>query len=165
MTERTRGTFVVLRADDATAMLRSVEGQVVTLDRSGEDAAGGDGESDGPVLVRGAVIEGVVESGPAGVTYRLTEVADSRVVELVDSDLTPTTRSREAAAELPEGDMERFERAGEGEVHVLSVPDSDAAAAEILADDATLERAARLGAVRVEVRRGDGMVSVRYLPD
>lgn len=153
--ETREGTFVVLRADEGTAMLRTVEGQVITLDLGEDD----------PDLVRGEVLSATVETGPAGVTYRLREIAERRHVELVDSDLTPTTRSRETAAELPAGEIERFERAGEGEVHVLTVPDPESAAADVLADDATLERAARLGAVRVEVRQGEGMVSVRYLPD
>jgi len=153
------GTFVVLRADEATAMLRSTEGQVITLDREATDG------TRVPDLARGDVLEATVGTGPAGVVYRLREVTERRRVELIDSDLTPTTRSREAAADLPEGGIERFERAGEGEVHVLSVPDADRAAADVLDDDATLERAATVGAVRVEVRRGDGLVSVRYLPD
>ena len=153
------GTFVVLRVDEATAMLRSTEGQVVTLDREATDGTRLSG------LARGDVLEATVETGPAGVVYRLREVAERRRVEVIDSDLTPTTRSREVAADLPEGGIERFERAGEGEVHVLSVPDADRAAADVLDDDATLERAATVGAVRVEVRRGDGLVSVRYLPN
>ncbi len=148
-------TFVVLRADDATAMLRSSEGQVVTLDLAEEDHD----------LVRGVVLTGTVAAGPAGVTYELSEVEDRRHVEVIDSDLKPTARSSEAAEDLPEGEVQRFERAGEGEVHVLSVPDPDAAAADVLDDDGTLEWAARLSAVRVEVRRGEGLVSVRYLPD
>ena len=153
------GTFVVLRADEATAMLRSTEGQVITLDREATDG------TRVPDLARGDVLEATVGTGPAGVVYRLREVTERRRVELIDSDLTPTTRSREAAADLPEGGIERFERAGEGEVHVLSVPDADRAAAHVLDDDATLERAATVGAARVEVRRGDGLVSVRYLPN
>ena len=155
MTETIADTFVVLRADDATAMLRSSEGQVVTLDLADEDHD----------LVRGVVLTGTVAAGPAGVTYEVGEVEDRRHVELIDSDLQPTTQARRVAEDLPEGDLERLERAGEGEVHVLSVPDPDAAAADVLEDDTTLERAARLGAVRVEVRRGDGLLSVRYLPD
>jgi len=155
MSETITDTFVVLRADDATAMLRSSEGQVVTLDLGDEDHD----------LVRGVVLTGTVAAGPTGVTYGVREVEDRRHVDLIDSDLRPTARSRQAAEDLPEGEVERFERAGEGEVHVLSVPNPDAAAADVLDDDATLERAARLGAVRVEVRRGDGLVSVRYLPD
>jgi hypothetical protein len=153
--ERRTDTFVVLRADDATAMLRSTEGQVITLDL----------REDGPDLVRGEVLDATVETGPMGVTYRLAEVTERRHVDVVDSDLTPTTRSREVAETLTTGDIERYERAGDGEVHVLAVPDPEQAAEDVIGDDATLERAARLGAVRVEVRRGDGMVSVRYLPD
>ncbi len=155
MSETITDTFVVLQADDATAMLRTSEGQVVTLDLADEDHD----------LVRGVVLTGTVAAGPAGVTYEVREVEKRRHVELIDSDLRPTTRSRRAAEDLPEGEIERFERAGDGEVHVIRVPDPERAATDVLEDDATLERAARVGAVRVEVRRGEGVLSVRYLPD
>ena len=62
--------------------------------------------------------------------------------------------------------MTRRERAGTGELHVLTVPDgeTEAAVADVLEDEATLARAARLGVERVEVRSEPGVVSVRYLP-
>lgn len=95
------------------------------------------------------------------------EIHEERTVDLVESDLEPTKRARDAAAELSVGEVERFERAGEGEVHVLAVPEGDAeqAATDVLEDEATVERAARLDATRVEVRTAPGVVSVRYLPD
>jgi hypothetical protein len=99
------------------------------------------------------------------VTWDLLEVADRWTVEFVETDLQPTAQAREVAADQSEGDLERIERAGEGEVHVLSVPDPASAARDVVDDEGTLERAARVGAVRVEVRTGEGMLSVRYLPD
>jgi hypothetical protein len=61
----------------------------------------------------------------------------------------------------------RRERAGTGELHVLTVPEerTGAAVEDVLADrEATLSRAARLGVARVEVRSAPGVVVVRYLP-
>jgi len=50
---------------------------------------------------------------------------------------------------------------------VLTVPEerTDQAAADVVEDQETVARAARLGVERVEVRAADGVVSVRYLPD
>ena len=63
--------------------------------------------------------------------------------------------------------MTRQERAGEGELHVITVPEEETeqATADVLEDEATLTQAAKLGVARVEVRAADGVVSVRYLPD
>lgn len=95
------------------------------------------------------------------------EIHEERTVDLAESDLEPTKRARDAAAELSVGEVERFERAGEGEVHVIAVPEGDVESAvdDVLQEDATLERAARLEAVRVEVRTAPGTLSVRYLPE
>jgi hypothetical protein len=88
---------------------------------------------------------------------------------VIDSDLSPTKQAMEIAADQPVGEIERVERAGTGEIHVLSVPteQTEQAAADVVEDIATVERAARLGAVRVEVRSDteEGVVNVRYLPD
>jgi hypothetical protein len=66
------------------------------------------------------------------------------------------------------GEVTRRERAGTGEVHVLSLePGSVAAAAdEVAADEATRTVGARVGARRVELRldEDEGVLSVRYLP-
>jgi hypothetical protein len=49
---------------------------------------------------------------------------------------------------------------------VLTVPDdgTEQAVADVLEDEATFSRAARLGVGLVEVRSEPGVVSVRYLP-
>lgn len=157
MTEKT-GTFFVTHADDASALFRDVtDGQVHTM-------------ASNPDVAERDVLEATIRpQPPMEVAWEVVEVTERREVEVVDSDLSPTTQAMEIAAEQDVGDVERLERAGDGEIHVLSVPPETTAeaAADVLSDDATVERAARLGAVRVEVRTNDdeGVVNVRYLPD
>ncbi|AUG46379.1 hypothetical protein BVU17_02145 [Haloarcula taiwanensis] len=150
------GTFLVTNADDASATLRNVaNSQVLTL-------------SDNPGVETGEVVEGTVEpEPPMEVTYTLTEVEERRTIPVETVDLAPTAQTTEIAAEQAPGELTTVERAGEGEVHVLTVPDDETAeaAADVVEDEATLSRAARLGVDRVEIRTTDGVVSVRYLPD
>jgi hypothetical protein len=149
------GTFLVVESDDDSAVLRNVEsGQVHTLDEN-------------PDLAVDEVVEGTVAPvPPMDVVWELHTVEDRWTVDVIDSDLSPTKQARDVAEGLAPGDLEKLERAGTGEVHVLAVGDDvDAAAEDVLADDATVARAARLGAVRVEVRRGEDFLNVRYLPD
>lgn len=150
------GTFVVTHVDEASAVLRDVEtAQVHTLNESLSASPG-------------TVIEGTIESvPPMDVAWELQEVDEQRTVELVDTNLSPTTQATETAANEDPGTVTRIEREGDGELHVLTVPEGEEAATaeEVLDDEETIARAARLGAVRVEVREGDGLVSVRYLPD
>ncbi len=151
-------TFVVTHVDEASAVVRDVEtAQVHTL-------------SSHPDLSGGEVLEATVTpEPPLEVVWELTNVTERRTIEVVDSDLSPTTHEREVAAEGSIGDLETIERAGTGEIHVLCVePDAVAAAAtDVVEDPETIARAARLDAVRVEVRRdaAEGILSVRYLPD
>lgn len=147
-------TFLVTAADEETATLRDVvDQQVITL-------------SENPGLEADDVIEGTVEpEPPLEVAYRLTEVERQWQIPVERSDLEPTTLAKEVAAEQDVGEITTRERAGEGEFHVLTVPDAEAAAADVIDDVATRERAARLGVDRVSVRLGDGVVSVRYLPN
>lgn len=152
------GTFVVTHADEATAVVRDVEtAQVHTL-------------SSNPGLDERDVVEATIEPDPPlEVAWQVTAVEDRRQVDVIDSDLSPTRQSMEIAADAEVGDVVRTERAGTGEVHVLAVPpeDVEGAAADVLEDEETVARAARLEAVRVEVRRApdEGVLSVRYLPD
>jgi len=152
----TTGRFLVTEADDDTAVLRDVDtGQVVTLD-----------EHPDPALERREVIEGTVApKPPAEVVWGIESVDRRLAVEVIDSDLEPTTRARDLAADLAPGDLATRERAGDGEIHVIGVDDPEAAATDVVEDEETVARAARLGAVRVEVRRGEEFLSVRYLPD
>lgn len=150
------GTFLVTNADDASATLRNVaDSQVLTL-------------SDNPGVEAGEVVEGTVEpEPPMEVTYTVTEVAERRTIPVETVDLSPTAQTTEIAAEQAPGELTTVERAGEGEVHVITVPEDETAeaATDVVEDEATLSRAARLGVDRVEVRTADGVVSVRYLPD
>jgi hypothetical protein len=151
------GTFLVTHAEGESAMLRNVDsGQVHAL-------------ASNPGVEEGDVIEGTVGSEPPlEVAWQLTNVESRRSIPLERSAESPTNQEREIAAETEVGEVSRTERAGTGELHVLSVPagETDDAVADVLDDEATLARAARLDVDRVEIRsdREDGTVSVRYLP-
>jgi hypothetical protein len=157
MSEKT-GTFLVTHADEESAVLRDVEdSQVHTL-------------SSNPGIEEDEVLSATIApEPPMEVAWNVTEVEEHRTVELVDSDLSPTTQAMEIAEGQDVGDLAREERAGTGEIHVLTVPEGTAAdaAVDVLDDEATLARAARLDAVRVEVRTDvdADVVTVRYLPD
>jgi len=150
----TAGTFLVTEADEASAILRGVEdGQLHTL-------------SSNPDLEPGQVVEATLTAEPPMEVTWTAEIAERRTIDREHVDLEPTRRSAEVAAEQAVGELERFERAGEGEVHVLTVGEEEieTAVEDVLDDEATIERAARLGAVRVEIRTGEDFLSVRYLP-
>ncbi|WP_440766068.1 DUF5812 family protein [Natronorubrum sp. DTA7] len=157
MTETT-GTFVVTHAEAESAVVRDVEtAQVHTL-------------ASNPGLEVHDVLEATVApEPPLEVTWQVVEIDDRRSIDLVDSDLEPTQLEKELAADADIGDLIQKERAGTGEIHVFRVPEDEveAAAQDVLEDEETVARAARLEAVRVEVRRSpeDGVLSVRYLPD
>ena len=153
------GRFLVTHAADDSAVLKDVEtGQVHTL-------AGNPG-----VEERDAIEATVAPEPPMEVTWRVLEVRERRSLRVEASDEPPTAQERDLAAEGDVGDLTRRERAGDGEIHVLTVPPEgvEAAVEDVLDDEATLARAARLGVARVEVRSataGDhGVVSVRYMP-
>ncbi|RQG91736.1 hypothetical protein EA462_06930 [Natrarchaeobius halalkaliphilus] len=156
MSEKT-STFVVTHAEDESAIVRDVEtAQVHTL-------------ATNPGLEVHDVLEATVAPDPPlEVTWQVIAVENRRSIDLVDTDLEPTQHSKELAAGVDVGELVTEERAGTGAIHVVRVPEDevDAAAQDVLHDDETIARAARLEAVRVEVRRSaDGVVSVRYLPD
>lgn len=149
-------TFLITHADEGSAVLKDVhDGQVHAL-------------SNNPGVEAGDVVEGTVAPDPPlEVSWQLVEVAERRSLAVEESDEPPTAHERELAADQPPGELTRTERAGIGELHVISVPEEETeeAVADILADEeATLARAARLGVNRVEVRSEPGVVSVRYLP-
>lgn len=149
------GTFLVTTAEEEAATLRDVhDQQVITL-------------SGNPGIEAGEVLEATVEpEPPLEVAYQITEVESRRTIPVERGEMAPTTMEQEMAAEQSEGSIDRRERAGEGEIHVLTVPAerTDQAAADVVDDQETVARAARLGVERVEVRAADGVVSVRYLP-
>lgn len=147
-----RGTFLVTAADDDSAVLRDVgAGQVHALGRN-------------PGVEAGDVLEATIApEPPLDVTWTVEEIADRRSVAVERVDERPAERAREAARDLDSGEIATLESA-DGETHVIAVPAdrSDDAADEVAADEGTREQAAALGAERVSVRAGDGLVSVRY---
>lgn len=149
------GRFVVTHADGDSAVLKDVEsGQVHTLEEN-------------PGIESGEVIDGVLApEPPMEVTYRLVETEDRRSIPVEESPEPPTEQEREIAEGQAVGEVTRRERAGIGEIHVLTVPGdrTDAAIGDVMDDEATLVRAARLGVNRVEIRSETGVISVRYLP-
>ena len=156
MTDHKTGTFLVTAADDDTAVLEDVDdGQVHTL-------------AGNPGVEAGEAIEGTVApEPPMEVAWKLVDVADRWTISVEESSESPTTLERELAEEQAVGELTKRERAGVGEIHVLTVAEgeTDAAVADVLDDAAGLrERAARLGVERVVVRSAPGVVSVRYLP-
>ena len=158
MTETT-ATFLVTEADDDSVVMRDVDtAQVYTLDANDHELE--------PEMVVGATVEPVP---PMDVVHEIVNLDFARHVDVVDTDLSPTTQAMNAAEDLAVGEVARIEREGTGELHVLSVPpeDTEQAAQDVLADEETLARAGRVGAVRVEVRRDAdaGVLNVRYLPD
>lgn len=150
------GTFLVTAVDGGGAVLRDVDdGQVHTLADAPDDLAVGE-----------AVVGRVEPVPPMEVRWRLAAVEECFAVSVEESDEPPTAHERGLAAEEV-GELVRRRRAGEGEIHVLTVPEdgTEAAVADVLSDGTGLrERAARLGVSRVVVRSEPGLVSVRYLP-
>lgn len=156
MTDEKTGTFLVTAGDDDTAVLRDVtDGQVHAL-------------AENPELGVGEAFEGTVApKPPLEVAWRVVDVAERWEISVEESSEAPTTLERELAAEQAVGELTKRERAGTGEIHVLTVPEAetDAAVADVLDDAEGLRsRAARLGVERVVVRSEPGVVSVRYLP-
>lgn len=148
------GRFLVTHAEDDSAVLKDVDGgQVHTL-------------SENPGVEAGDVLQGTVSPDPPmEVTWSVVEVDTRWRLSIEVSEEPPTAHERDIApAEV--GDVTRTERAGEGEIHVLTVPEDDTedAVADVRDDEGTLVRAARLGVNRVEIRHETGLVSVRYLP-
>lgn len=155
MTQK-EGTFLVTHADEGSVTVRDVvDSQVLTL-------------SDNPGLESGTVIEATLEAEPPmEVTYAIADLAAEHAIPVEVVDLEPTAQAKEIAADQPVGELTTRERAGTGELHVLTVLDGEATttAEAVAADAETVARAGRLGVDRVEIRTAEGVVSVRYLPD
>lgn len=153
--DRQEGTFVVTHVDEGTAVLQDVHsGGVHTL-------------AENPDLDVYEVLEATLAvQPPMEVVWTVAEIHDRRTIDVEHSPERPTQQARELAADQEVGELTTRERAGEGELHVISVPPerTEQAAADVVEDEATLTRAARLGVGRVEVRAADGVLSVRYLP-
>lgn len=149
------GTFLVTAADQESVVLADVaDGQIHTLEEN-------------PGLSTDQVVEATIESVPPLETvWTVEDLQETRTVAIEVSQERPTKTSRELAATMAEGDLETRERAGNGAIHVITVPadHTDAAVEDVQEDEATLRQAARLGVERVEIRSSPGLVTVRYLP-
>jgi hypothetical protein len=149
------GRFVVTHADEASAVLKDVDrGQVHPL-------------AENPELESEEVIEGVVApEPPMEVAYQLVEIEKRRLLSVEETPEPPTQQEQAIADGQAVGEVTTRERAGTGEIHVLTVPDDETETAvdDVLDDEATLVRAARLGVDRVEIRSEEGIVCVRYMP-
>lgn len=147
----TRGTFLVTHADSDSAVLRDVAGgRVHTL-------------SANPGVDADDVVDATLApEPPTDVTWRVVDVHERRSVTVERVDEPPSERAVSLAAD-DRGELVTADR-DDGELHVLRVPDggADAAASDVVGDQATVVRAARLGASHVEVRAADDLVSVRY---
>lgn len=154
--ERKESTFLVTAADENTAVLKDVnDGQVHTL------------SSNPGVEVHDAVAGTVAPDPPMNVSWQLVEIERRWSIPIERSDESPTAHVADIAAEQDVGSVHREERAGTGEIHVLTVPEdtTEQAVSDVVDDvEVTLGRAARLGVNRVEIRWKPGIVSVRYTP-
>lgn len=155
--EQKTGTFLVTHADDGAATLTDVtDRQVHALE----------GQLETP-LEQGEVIEGTLESsGTIDVAWSVAEVERRRTIPVEESPEPPTKQEREIAADQPVGEITRQERAGTGEIHVITVPEetTEQAVSDVRDDPETVARAARMGVDRVEIRAEGGVLSVRYMP-
>lgn len=149
------GTFFVRSADEATAELADVaDGQVFAL-------------SSNPGLDHGDVVEGrVAADPPLGVSWSLVAVDTRYQVTVEAVDEPPAPAARTLVEPLSVGELAR-EELPDGERHVLKVPASETAAAieDLVEQETTRRRAARIGARCAEVRGADGVVAVRYLAE
>jgi hypothetical protein len=151
--EEKSGTFLVTAADEGSAVLSDVaDGQVHPLSAN-------PGFQEGEVAVATLAPE-----GPLGVTWYPVEVTERWAPAIEAVEEPPGARARELAGDEGAGGLSRASIEG-GELHVIAVEASrtEAAVADVLADETTLRIAARLGARRVEVRGEAGVVGVRYL--
>jgi hypothetical protein len=154
--EQKTGTFLVTAVDEDSAVLKDVtSGQVHTL-------------SANPGVEPDEAVEGTVApEPPLNVSWELVEVDRQWSLSVEVSDERPTTLARDIAADQEVGDLTRKERAGTGEIHVITVPETETEQAvdDVLEDrEGALSRAARLGVARVEIRSAPGVVVVRYMP-
>lgn len=150
------GTFLVTHAEEDTAVLKDV------VDRQVHTLATNPG-----VEANDALEATIAPKEPMEVAWEIVEIEDRRSLTVERSEEPPTTQERDIVATQDTGELTTRERAGVGELHVLTVPPErvEESVADVLDDEATLARAARLGVERVEVRADtEGVVSVRYLP-
>lgn len=155
--ETKTGVFMVSHADEDAATLTDVRDRQVHALKTQLETP----------LEQGEVLEGTLQSdGDIDVAWTVAEVERRRHIPVEHSPEPPTKQERDIAAEQSVGEITRQERAGSGELHVITVPEetTEQAVDDVVDDPETVARAARLGVDRVEIRAADGVLSVRYLP-
>jgi len=142
MTDEKESTFLVTHVESDSAVLKDVhDGQVHTL------------SSNPGLTVDDALEATVAPDPPMEVTYQIVEIMEQRALSIAESEEPPTVHERELATETETGELAREERAGVGEIHVLTPPEEDTADA---VSDVIDDREATLagGSARREPRRG-----------
>ena len=152
----TSGTFVVTHADEESAILQDPStGQVYALQSN-------------PGVEPKSVIDATLSTvGSMETVYEVDELREAWTVSIGASEEPPTKQVTDAATAQAEGELTVLERAGTGELHVITVPKelTEQAVEDVLADEeGLLARAARLGVQNVVVRSTEGVVCVRYQP-
>ncbi|AWB26604.1 DUF5812 family protein [Halococcoides cellulosivorans] len=148
----TAGRFVVTHVDDATAQLRDVQSGQVHPVVDPPDLAAGD-----------ALAATLSPADGIEATWSIDRIERRWTVAVAASDRPPSERAQAAADALSVGEIARLD-VDDGELHVICVPesDTDAAVGDVTGDDATRDRAIRLGVERVAVRHAPGVIAVRY---
>ena len=155
--ETKTSTFLVSHADEGAATLTDVH------DRQVHALA----EQLDPPLEQEEIVEATIESsGDIDVAWTVKTVIERKTIPIERSPEPPTVQEQDIAAAQSVGEITRQERAGTGELHVITVPEetTEQAVEDVAEDPETLARAARMGVDRVEIRAEDGVLSVRYMP-
>jgi len=158
MVEDTSGTFLVSQADSGAATLTDVHDRQVHALADQLD----------PPLEQGEVLEATLRSGEEiDIAWTVVEVQRRQTISVERSPEPPTRQEQAIAADQSVGELTRQPRAGEGELHVVTVAEetTEQAAEDVIDDPETVARAARLGVDRVKVRAAEGVLSIRYLPN
>ncbi|MFB6162049.1 MAG: DUF5812 family protein [Halococcoides sp.] len=143
--------YVVDHRDEETATLRNVtSGQIHTI-------------VDPPDVSEDEALVADLTENTDGMTWSIESIDRRWTVTIGASDQPPGDRARAAAADCSVGEIARVDRSS-GALHVIPVPELETKAAvrDVLDDDATLDRAVRLGTDRVEIRHEPGLIAVRY---
>lgn len=153
---RVTGRFVVTVADEATLLMRGVDSaQVLTV-------------TDPTDLERWTVVDAtLVHADALGLTMRAASIDHQFMVQVVEQEERPTSRSRSVVTSLDAGASTFLPRQDAGGTDVIALADADHIAARrtMAADlEPLVMRAARLDVRRVELRSAPGILSVRYLP-
>ena len=152
MTE-TSGRFFVTHVDSNSAILKDVfDGGVYSVE---------DSSSIEPNQVVECTLKAVP---PMLVTWEFQTIQTQWSLDIEYNSTPPATQARSLAKDGSPGELIQEPLEREGELHVLPVPESetDAIVDDIIADEATRVRAARMESNRVEVRSQPGLITIRY---